>query len=122
MFHDKIIAAIRTGCAALGAFLLTFAVEQLTGWGFEVTLDPEWATLISGLLFAAFVGLYNLGVAWLTENVWDGFGWLLGVNKAPAYVEADVREDAGGVAVDEADSPEYNPPTPDAWAAGDPHQ
>lgn len=105
MFRDKIIAAARTGFAALGAFLVTWAVGLLAGWGLEVTLDPEWATLISGLLFAAFVGLYNLAVGWLTDNVWDGFGWLLGVNKAPAYVDYDVRDPhlGAGVAVDKAD-------------------
>jgi hypothetical protein len=99
MFRDKLIAAARTGFAAFGAFVVTWVVSLLGSWGFEVTLDPEWATLISGILFAAFVGCYNLGVAWLTDNVWDGFGWLLGVNKPPSYVEADLRtepaEDAG---------------------------
>jgi hypothetical protein len=98
MFHDKIIAAIRTGCAALGAYVLTFAVSTLAGWGLEVTLDPELQTLLTGLLFAAFVAGYNLGVNWLTDNVWDGFGWLLGVNKPPSYVEDDMRRQPGGVA------------------------
>jgi hypothetical protein len=101
MFHDKIIAAIRTGCAALGAYVLTWCVSLLTGWGLDVTLDPELQTMLVGLLFAAFIALYNLAVAYLTENVWDGFGWLLGVNKPPAYVDADFRDHDGGAAVDE---------------------
>lgn len=100
MLHDKIIAAIRTGCAALGAFLLTWLVSVLAKQGVEITLDPEWVTLLSGLFFALAVAVYNLAVGWLTENVWDGFGWLLGVNKPPAYVDVDVREEEGGVAVD----------------------
>jgi hypothetical protein len=101
MFHDKIIAAIRTGCAALGAYVLTWIVSLLTGWGLDVTLDPELQTMLVGLMFAATIAGYNLAVAWLTENVWDGFGWLLGVNKAPAYVEADLRTEPDGAAVDE---------------------
>jgi hypothetical protein len=95
MFHDKIIAAVRTGCAALGAFLVTWAVSQLASLGLAVELDPELATLVSGLLFALFVAGYNLGVNWLTEHVWGGFGWLLGVNKPPSYVEADLRTEPG---------------------------
>lgn len=102
MLHDKIIAAIRTGCAALGAYVFTFVISTLAGWGLDVTLDPELQTLLVGLLFALLVAAYNLLVAWLTENVWDGFGWLLGVNKAPAYVEADLRDEPDGVAVDSA--------------------
>jgi hypothetical protein len=105
MFHDKIIAAIRTGCAALGAYVLTWCVSLLTGWGLDVTLDPELQTLLVGLFFAGAIALYNLLVAWLTENVWDGFGWLLGVNKAPAYVEADLRTEPDGVAADDSALP-----------------
>lgn len=95
MLHDKIIAAIRTGCAALGAFVFTWVVSTLAGWGLEVEIDPELQTLLVGLAFAGLVALYNLLVAWLTENVWDGFGWLLGVNKPPSYVEADLRTEPG---------------------------
>ena len=101
MFHDKIIAAIRTGCAALGAYVFTFAISTLAGWGLDVTLDPELQTLLVGLLFALLVAGYNLLVAYLTENVWDGFGWLLGVNRPPSYVDADFRDHSGGAAVDE---------------------
>jgi len=37
--------------------------------------------------------------------VWDGFGWLLGVNKPPAYVDYDLRDPSlgAGFAVDKAD-------------------
>lgn len=87
MLRDKIIAAARTGFAVLGATIVTFVVGKLTGWGFQIELDPTWSTALAGALFAVFVGLYNFAVAWLTENVWDGFGWLLGVNKPPTYVE-----------------------------------
>ena len=112
MFRDKIIAAIRTGCAALGAYALTFAVTTLAGWGLEVTLDPELQTMLVGVLFAGFVAAYNLAVGWLTENVWDGFGWLLGVNKAPSYVTEP-----------ESSLPQVNGGTPwTDYTAGDPHR
>lgn len=101
MLHDKIIAAIRTGCAALGAYVFTAVVSLLAGWGLEVEVDPELQTLLVGLAFALLVAGYNLLVAWLTDNVWDGFGWLLGVNRPPSYVDADFRQHGGGAAVDE---------------------
>lgn len=104
MLRDKIIAAIRTAAAALGAYVVTWVVTLLAGWGIEVELDPTWATVLAGALFAVFVGLYNFVVSWATENVWDGFGWLLGVNKPPSYVEHDLRTEPEGVALDEGDS------------------
>lgn len=112
MLHDKIIAAIRTGCAVLGAAALTGLVQLLAKWGLDVEIDPELSTTVAVILFGLAVALYNLLVNWLTENVWDGFGWLLGVNKPPSYVEEDLRVDAGGVAVDDSDSPEYTHPYP----------
>jgi hypothetical protein len=102
MLRDKIIAAVRTGSAVLGTAIVLAVVGKLTDWGFEVQVDPTWATVLSGALFALFVGAYNFVVAWAAENVWDGFGWLLGVNKPPAYVDKDLRiePEDGGVAVD----------------------
>lgn len=92
MFRDKIIAAARTGFAVLGTSIVLAVVGKLTDWGLEITVDPTWATLLSGALFALFVAAYNFVVAWLTENVWDGFGWLLGVNKPPVYPDLDLRQ------------------------------
>lgn len=102
MLRDKIIAAVRTACAALGTVVVTWVVLQLANLGVIVKVDETWSTALAGALFAIFIGLYNFGVQWLTENVWDGFGWLLGVNKAPAYVDQDFRtpEEDAGVAVD----------------------
>lgn len=121
MLHDKIIAAIRTGCAALGAYVFTTIVSLLAGWGLEVTVDPELQTLLVGLAFALLVAGYNLLVAWLTDNVWDGFGWLLGVNKPPSYVEVDLRSDPEGVAVDESALPNVSGGQPWQDYMRDPH-
>lgn len=100
MLHDKIIAAIRTGCAVLGAAAVTKLIALFAAWGLDVTVDPELSGILSVLLFGVIVAVYNLAVNYLTENVWDGFGWLLGVNKPPSYVEADLRTEPGpGVVV-----------------------
>lgn len=121
MLHDKIIAAIRTGCAALGAYVFTTIVSLLAGWGLEVTVDPELQTLLVGLVFALLVAGYNLLVGWLTDNVWDGFGWLLGVNKPPSYVEVDLRSDPEGVAVDQSALPDVSGGEPWQDYLRDPH-
>lgn len=90
MFRDQIIAAIRTGCAVLGAAIVTWLVNHLPG----VDLDPNLSTMLGVALAAVGIAVYNLAVNWATANVWDGFGWLLGVNKAPSYV-APTAEQTG---------------------------
>lgn len=105
MLRDKIIAAARTGFSVLGASIVTWVVLKLAELGVVVKVDETWSTILAGAMFAIFVSFYNLGVGWLKDNVWDGFGWLLGVNQAPSYVEADLRSPAApddGVAVDAA--------------------
>lgn len=108
MLHDKIIAAIRTGCAVLGATLVTSLVSWLTGFGLEIELDPNTTLIVAGLLFALAVAAYNFVVAWATENVWDGFGWLLGVNKPPSYI----TDAAGGLlpSTEQAVAGDVDPP------------
>jgi hypothetical protein len=108
MLRDKIFAAVRTAFAALGVVVVTWVVAQLANLGVIVKVDETWSTVLAGAAFAVFIGVYNFAVQWLTENVWDGFGWLLGVNKAPAYVDQDLRTqpdedgDNESVAVDAA--------------------
>lgn len=92
MLHDKIIAAIRTGCAVLGATIVTSLVTFLVGQGVEIELDPDLSLALAGLLFGIIVALYNYLVGWATDNVWDGFGWLLGVNKPPSYITDSLGE------------------------------
>ena len=124
MFHDKIIAAIRTGCAVLGASIITVLVSKMADWGLEVDIDPSWGLALSTLLFGVLVALYNFVVSWATENVWDGFGWLLGVNKPPSYITdaagdllpANEQEVAGNV-----DPPVSPDPGNDFGYGVDPH-
>lgn len=117
MFHDKMIAAIRTLCAVLGTLFITWVVGLLTGWGFKVELDESWTSLMAGLLFAFLVSAYNYAVAWLTEHVWLGFGWLLGVNKPPSYIT-----DLAGDLLPEKEQAVATPPgEPDTVEWVDPH-
>jgi hypothetical protein len=123
MLRDKIIAAARTGFAVLGAAIVTWVVTMLADLGVVVKVDETWSTVLAGAMFAVFVGLYNFVVQWATENVWDGFGWLLGVNKAPAYVDADLRTEPEGAAVDESALPNVSGGTPwSEYETGDPHR
>ena len=85
MLNDQIIAAIRTASAVWGPALIVALVTTLTSLGVDIQIDQSWGVALAGLLFALLVGLYNFAVNWATAHVWSGFGWLLGVNKAPDY-------------------------------------
>lgn len=88
MLRDQIIAAIRTGCAVLGAAIVTWLVGRLPG----VELTPETGTALGVFLAAVAVAVYNLAAGWLA-TLHPLFGYLLGVPKAPTY-------GGGGDAVD----------------------
>ena len=77
---DKIVAAIRTGVAAAVAGVLVYAADR-----FGLNLPDGTAEIAGAALFGVVVGLYNLAVNALTEHVWDGFGYLLGIPKNPTY-------------------------------------
>lgn len=78
MLRDSIIAAVRTGIAALIGLLIAW----LVGLGVDVG-DLE-ATL-NVAMFGLFTALYNVVVSLLERNVHPMFGVLLGIPKAPAY-------------------------------------
>lgn len=88
MLRDQIIAAIRTGSAVWGPAIITAIATALTSWGFDLEVDSSWGIALAGFLFAVLVAGYNLAVNLLTTHVWQGFGWLLGVNKLPDYAQA----------------------------------
>lgn len=91
MLRNSLIAGIRTATAVAVAW----CIAKLTGLG--VALDPETGTILAGAAFAVAVGGYNVVVNYLTERVHPVFGYLLGINKPPAYdVEyaEDTAEDA----------------------------
>lgn len=78
MFRDSIIAAVRTGIAALIGLLIAWLVGQGVDVGaLEANLNVA--------LFALFTALYNIAVVYLEKKVHPYFGILLGIPKAPAY-------------------------------------
>lgn len=79
MFHDSVIAAIRTGVAALVGFVITFLVAQ----GFD--LDEDFKLGLITVLTAFFTAAYNWLVILLEKKVNPTFGVLLGIPKAPTY-------------------------------------
>lgn len=77
---DKIVAAIRTGVAAAVSGVLVYVAQR-----FGLQLPEGTAEVGGAIVFGLVVGLYNLAVNWLSANVWDGFGYLLGIPKNPTY-------------------------------------
>ena len=92
MFHDKVVAAIRTACSVWVPLLITAGLSWLLDHGIEVNIDENTQLVLAGAAFAILVGLFNLVVNLLAEHVWPGFGWLLGVNKAPSYAQLNPEE------------------------------
>lgn len=79
MLRDSLIAAIRTGVAALVGFVVAYLVAQ------GVNLDEEFAVNATTALTVLFTALYNYLVILLEKYVHPGFGILLGVPKTPVY-------------------------------------
>ena len=79
MFHDSIIAAIRTGVAALVGLFIAYLVSQ----GFELD-DSVQVNLTTGLT-VIFTAGYNLLVILLEKKVNPNLGVLLGIPKSPSY-------------------------------------
>lgn len=79
MFHDSVIAAIRTGVATVVGFLVAFLVSK----GFQ--LDTDFTVGLTTVLTAFFTAAYNWLVILLEKKVNPAFGYLLGVAKSPSY-------------------------------------
>lgn len=82
MLHDSVIAAIRTGCAALVTLLIAWL-----GTALGVHLPTDTSTALAGALFVVAIAVYNWVVIWLSAHVSPLFGYLLGVPKRPTYSE-----------------------------------
>lgn len=80
MLRDNLIAAIRTGCAALGTFIIAWLVSKT---GFEI--DPQYSVTLGVLLFTVAMAAYNFAVNLLAEKVHPYFGVLLGIPRVPSY-------------------------------------
>lgn len=79
MFHDSIIAAIRTGVAALVGLVIAYLVSQ----GADID-DSIKGNLITSLT-VLFTAGYNLLINLLEKKVDSRFGILLGIPKSPSY-------------------------------------
>lgn len=82
--NDQIIAAIKTGTAALGTLIVIGLVKWLAGYGIDIEVNDNWAIAIAGLLFAVAVGVYNLVANWAIAR-YPGLKFLLGSSKTPNY-------------------------------------
>ena len=79
MLHDSMIAAIRTGIAALVGTVVSYLVSS----GFD--LDSGFTLGLITVLTVFCIASYNWLVIILEKKVHPMFGILLGVPKAPKY-------------------------------------
>lgn len=85
MLRDSLIAAIRTGVAALVGIFVAWLVSR----GFE--LDAAFEANLVTTLSVLFIAGYNYLVNVLERKVNPMFGILLGIPKAPAYGAVGTR-------------------------------
>lgn len=106
MLHDSIVAAIRTGVAALAGLLITVLVDH------GVNFPDDTQAQLSSVLFILATGGYNAVVILLERRVNPLFGILLGVPRTPSYQGATAP--LPGAVIDEGitalDDPESLPP------------
>ena len=98
MLRDSLIAAIRTGVAALAGLLVTYLIAL------GVDLPEDFAANFTAVVFILATAGYNFAVGFLERKVNPLFGVLLGVPKAPAYGSVGTKTPGGATpaAVDEA--------------------
>jgi hypothetical protein len=75
---NLVVSLIRTGVAVVIGAFVTWAIRQ--GW----LADSSVTAPLTEALVVVVTGAYYLIVR-LLESKWAGFGWLLGIAKAPAY-------------------------------------
>lgn len=95
MLYNVIIAALRTGIAALVGLVITAAVAR------GIELDEGTSSMLITLLFGASVMLYNGVVNWLALKVHPAFGYLLGAPGAPEYRAVAAKQADGQVVATE---------------------
>lgn len=79
MLRDSLIAAIRTGVAALVGLGIGWLVSK------GVSLPEDASTQLTAVLMILSTALYNWVVIQLEQRVHPYFGVLLGVPRAPSY-------------------------------------
>ena len=91
MLYNVIIAALRTGVAALVGLVITAAIAR------GIELDEGTSSMLITLLFGASVMLYNGVVNWLSLKVHPAFGYLLGASGAPEYRAVAAKQTDGQI-------------------------
>lgn len=89
MLYNALIAAIRTGVAAVVGFVVTWAVAR------GVEFPDGFDVLLTAGLFSAATVAYNALVNLLATKVHPAFGYLLGVPKTPEYEPVVVKDSDG---------------------------
>jgi hypothetical protein len=87
MFHDMLIAVIRTFVPSVVGIAIAWAIDH----GLAIPEDVQMQ--LSAALVALCITLYYSLVTLLERKVNPAFGWLLGVPKAPTYEVPAVEED-----------------------------
>ena len=85
MFHDSIIAAIRTGVATLVGIFVTFLLAK----GFDI--DKSIGDQLTAVLIILITAAYNWVVIQLERHVNPYFGVLLGIPKTPTYANKNTH-------------------------------
>lgn len=96
--NDKIIAAVRTGAAALGVVLIGWLATTV-GLDFPDEIDAQIIAVIGVLA----VALWNLIANWLADK-WPALGYLLVIPRQPTYTSSaqDPLDDSGEIRLIEA--------------------
>lgn len=87
MFHDTMIALIRTFVPA--------AIGSAIAWGIDqgVTIPEDAQSQLTVALVTICITLYYALVTLLERKVNPAFGWLLGAPKAPTYTPPTTTEE-----------------------------
>lgn len=79
MFHDTLIAIIRTFVPTVVGILIAWLIDH------GLDIPSELQTQLSAALVAVSITGYYALVTLLERKVDPSFGWLLGAPKAPTY-------------------------------------
>jgi len=77
--QDALTAAIRTGAAGIGAYVIAWLI------GLGVTIPDGFALALTAVLFGLILAGWNLAIGLAARYVHPWFGYLLIVAKSPSY-------------------------------------
>ena len=95
--QDALTAAIRTGAAGIGAYVIAWLI------GLGVTIPDGFNLALTAVLFGLILAGWNLAIGLAARYIHPWFGYLLIVAKSPSY--APVVDDAAVI----TDTPDPTP-------------